>query len=178
MSNIADFPLWAIWRVLYVDVFLTLPLEKRSSRTVCTIQYNHHQKNGEKWPISILVILFFLVLGPFLSQGWSDSFLVFCIFSGILRHKFRVPTRGTLENFYFWPIKGPWPFWRALGGSKTTSKYNFIDRQVELSSAKLSRSSWGWGWVELRLIWVEAELELNSSWDWAWQVFELFNWSI
>ena len=55
-----------------------------------------------------------MVFGRFLSPGWSDSFLVFCIFSGILRHKFRVPTWGTLRKFYFWPIKGPWPFWGAL----------------------------------------------------------------
>ena len=33
---------------------------------------------------------FFIVLG---------RFLVFCIFSGISRHKFRVPTRGTLKHF-------------------------------------------------------------------------------
>ena len=37
----------------------------------------------------------------FLSPGWSDLCLVFCIVSGILRHKFRVPTKGTLEDFFF-----------------------------------------------------------------------------
>ena len=30
-----------------------------------------------------------------------ESSLVFCIFLGILRHKFRVPTRHTLKNFFF-----------------------------------------------------------------------------
>ena len=52
-------------------------------------------KNSEKRPTFILInFLWFLAF--FFSPGWSDSF-----------HKFWVPTRGTLRNFYFWPIKGP-----------------------------------------------------------------------
>ena len=82
-----------------------------------------HKKTGEKW-------FFFFGFGPFLSLGWSESILVFCIFPGILRHKFRVSTRGTYRNFYLGPIKGPWLFWRALDGSYTTSKYNFWDRNA------------------------------------------------
>ena len=37
------------------------------------------------------------VFGHFLCLGWSDWFLVFCIFSSSLRHKFRVPTRHNLK---------------------------------------------------------------------------------
>ena len=43
---------------------------------------------------------FLPVFGRFLCLGWSDWFPVFCIFSGTLRHKFRVPTRHTLKNFF------------------------------------------------------------------------------
>ena len=44
---------------------------------------------------------FSIVFERFLSPGWSDLCLVFCIVSGILRHKFRVPTKGTLVDFFF-----------------------------------------------------------------------------
>ena len=54
----------------------------------------------------ILILQFFgSFFFSFLSQEGSDSSLVFCIFSGSLRHKYRVPTRHTLKNF-FWPFKG------------------------------------------------------------------------
>ena len=52
-------------------------------------------KNLPNFNFAILWQFFF----SFLSQEWSDSSLVFCIFSGFLRHKFRVPTRHTLKNF-------------------------------------------------------------------------------
>ena len=48
------------------------------------------------------------VFWRFLSPGWSDWVLVFCSVSGILRHKFRVPTKGTLKTKIFWPTKGAW----------------------------------------------------------------------
>ena len=47
-----------------------------------------------------------VVFGRFLSSGWSDWILVFCSVSGILRHKFRIPTKGTLKTKIFKPVKG------------------------------------------------------------------------
>ena len=44
---------------------------------------------------------FLTVFGRFLSPGGSDQFLVFCIVPGVSRHKFRVPTKGTLKEFFF-----------------------------------------------------------------------------
>lgn len=43
----------------------------------------------------------------FLSPSWSNSFqaFFFSIFAGILNHKFRVTTRGTFRNSYFWPMR-------------------------------------------------------------------------
>ena len=49
---------------------------------------------------------FWAVLGRFLSSGRSDWILVFCFVSGIPRHKFRVPTKGTLKTKIFQPTKG------------------------------------------------------------------------
>ena len=49
---------------------------------------------------------FLTVFERFLSPGRSDLCLVFCIVSGVSRHKFRVPTKGTLEEFFFRLIKG------------------------------------------------------------------------
>ena len=51
-------------------------------------------------------VQFSTVFGRFLSPGWSDQFFVFCIASGVTRYKFRVPTKGTLEELFFWLIKG------------------------------------------------------------------------
>ena len=51
-------------------------------------------------------IQFSTVFERFLSPGRSDLCFVLCIMSGILRHKFRVPTKGTLEEFFFWLKKG------------------------------------------------------------------------
>ena len=48
---------------------------------------------------------FSIVFERFLSPGRSDLCLVFCIVSGIKRHKFKVPTKGTLVDFFFL-IKG------------------------------------------------------------------------
>ena len=62
-----------------------------------------HQKPIENLPKSKLAI-FHQFLDVFSAQDDWIHFSVFCIFSGILRHKFRVPTRCTLRNFYFWPI--------------------------------------------------------------------------
>ena len=51
---------------------------------------------------------FSMVFGLFLGSHWSDWAQTFFIESGISRHKFRVPTRGTLKHldFYFYPL---WP---------------------------------------------------------------------
>ena len=46
------------------------------------------------------------VFGRFLITWWSDQLFVFCIVSGVSRHKFRVPTKGTLEDFFSRLIKG------------------------------------------------------------------------
>ena len=62
-------------------------------------------KTGKILPNSNFA-LFLAVFWSFLGPEWSDSSLVFCICSGSLRHKFRVPTRHTLKKFFFWPFKG------------------------------------------------------------------------
>ena len=79
----------------------------------------------------ILILQFF---GSFLSLEWSDSSLVFCIILGILRHKFRVPTKGTLGNFHFWPLKGPCPFWWALC---------YVDISSSFPMYNCTEHSWG-----------------------------------
>ena len=61
-----------------------------------TIGWKNSQKLPKKCKNWILP-----VFGRFLCPGRSDWFLVFCIFSGSLRHKFRVSTRHTLKKFFF-----------------------------------------------------------------------------
>ena len=52
--------------------------------------------------------------GRFLVVGWSDWADSFCIVSGFLRHKFRLPTKGILETKKFGlflrytPFEGTW----------------------------------------------------------------------
>ena len=60
-------------------------------------------ENSPKLPknCKIRICLIFPVFWRFLGLGWSDWFLVFCIFTGSLRHKFRLPTRHTFFNFIF-----------------------------------------------------------------------------
>ena len=53
------------------------------------------------WQMSEIWWLFW----RFLCLGWSDWFLVFCIFSGSSRHKFRVPSRHTLKIFFCFIFK-------------------------------------------------------------------------
>ena len=52
------------------------------------------------WKFAVLTISnIFAHFGRFLRTGWSDWAQTFSIKSGISRHKFRVPTRGTLKHF-------------------------------------------------------------------------------
>ena len=68
------------------------------------------EKTSEnRWKITIFQFLqFSAVFGRFLRPCWSDWLLVICSVSGISRHKFRVPTKGTLKTKIFWPTKGAW----------------------------------------------------------------------
>ena len=65
------------------------------------------------------------VFWRFLSPGWSDWVLVFCSVSGILRHKFRVPTKGTLKTKIFWPTKGAWLSSEVRSQTKMDKNYFF-----------------------------------------------------
>ena len=65
------------------------------------------------------------VFWRFLSPGWSDWVLVFCSVSGILRHKFRVPTKGTLKTKIFWPTKGGWLSSEPRSQTKMHKNYFF-----------------------------------------------------
>ena len=66
------------------------------------------------------------VFWGFLSPGWSEWVLVFCSVSGILRHKFRVPTKGTLKTKVFWPINGFWLSSEARSQTKMDKNYFFL----------------------------------------------------
>ena len=84
-------------------------------------KHNHFSKNLQE----IKNLYFSSVFWRFLSPGWSDWALVFCSVSGILRHKFRVPTKGTLKTKIFWPTKGVWLSSEARSQTKMHKNYFF-----------------------------------------------------
>ena len=65
---------------------------------------------------------FLLVFGRFLSSGWSDLFLVFCIFSGILRHMFRVLWLTFIFDLYRGPDYFDGPLVMAVGYLEKTDE--------------------------------------------------------
>ena len=93
------------------------------------------------------------VFGRFFSLGWSDSFLVFCIFLNILRHKFRVPTRCNLKNFLTYKEALD-----ILDGPCAVAK-RFCDRKGAGQKSGLH------SWAPLPLV----------SWSSSWSHFPLLN---
>ena len=109
--KIAQTPLWVgkkFSKVPFVGT-LNLCLETPDTMQKTKSWSDHHVMR--KCPKTAEIIQsfftkFLTVLERFLSPGRSDLCLVFCIVSGISRHKFRVPTKGTLEEFFFSTCKG------------------------------------------------------------------------
>ena len=82
-----------------LNLCLKMPKQMQKTRNQSDHPYmRKRQKTVKNQSNSYFVV--FVVFGRFLSLEGSDSPLVFCILSGTLRHKFRVPTRHTLKKIF------------------------------------------------------------------------------
>ena len=80
---------------------------------------------------------FSMVFGLFLGSHWSDWAQTFFIESGISRHKFRVPTRGTLKHSNFRLLPTLTPLEGTFGKIFLALKLHFsysivIEHQIKL----------------------------------------------
>ena len=81
-----------------------LTLSQLHQKYVNLWSWNLHMiSQNQNWPFSP-------AFRRFLSPGWMELFLAFCIFPAILRHKFRVPTRVLWKTFIFELLRDPGHF--------------------------------------------------------------------
>ena len=92
---------WSWARIIMIVAWLSLAGCKRLDKNPILLGWEICRKLSK-----IKLCIMSAVFGRFLITWWSDQLFVFCIVSGVSRHKFRVPTKGTLEEFFFRLIKG------------------------------------------------------------------------